>query len=143
MEVRWDETDRKYYIRTKIGNQTFEMGFVEYYATDFAEDFYVYLSVYNKRKHAGDNETQKKITGANPFETYHIAKKAFALLEEAVLYEWNDKYDVTIYCVWLETRRRDAYYKVLSKRGYRYDRYGNMKVIMRKWQKGEYFNNDF
>ena len=50
-----------------------------------------------------------------------------------------NKRDVVIFCHWEDNRRRDAYYKVLSKKGYRY---GNapwgQKVIMKKFKWKDY-----
>ena len=49
------------------------------------------------------------------------------------------KRDIYIYAHWEDNRRRDAYYKVLSKKGYRYGRAPwTTKVIMKKFKWKDY-----
>ena len=127
------------YIDTPIGNQTLHM---EFGMSDWTMDtiwFNVYMTLYNKKKQIKSNENHIKMTGANPMKTVAAALKAFKELEKEVLYSYNHKYNIIVYCNWLDNRRRDAYYKVLSRWGYRYGRdpIDGTKWIFKKWNKGD------
>ena len=98
--------------------------------------FNVYLTLYNKRNQISSNEAEVKITGANPMRTFFVVRKAFKYLVWKVLDEYNWKYDLIIYCTWLDNRRRDAYYKYLSTKGYRYGRIDGEKCIFKRYKKG-------
>ena len=52
----------------------------------------------------------------------------------------TDKRDIVIYCHWVDNRRRDAYYRILSKYGYKYGNVPNetCKVIMKKFRWKDY-----
>ena len=43
-------------------------------------------------------------------------------------------YNNIIFCTWTDTRRRDAYYKVLSRIGYDWGRIGKEKCIMKTYR---------
>jgi hypothetical protein len=66
------------------------------------------------------------MTGLNPMKTIAVATKAFDLLEAEVLKRSKRKH---ISCGWVDNRRRDVYYKFLSKRGYQYGRLGDYKCL--------------
>lgn len=135
--IQWDDIDDEYYVDVPIGNQTLHMAFQEY---DWSMDtvyFNVYMTLYSKKNQITSNETHIKSTGRNPFATYKIALGAFKALEKRCLYDFNDRYNVFIFCTWLDGRRRDTYYKVLSRFGYRYGRNtDNEKCIYKKFKKG-------
>ena len=131
---------RDYIIDYPIENQTLHLAF-EYYEPDtiIKSDtiyFNVWLNLYNKRKDMIRNEQLHISTGLNPFKTVLIARKCFIALEEKVLETYQSKYNVVIYCHWVDNRRRDAYYRVLSKRGYQYGRvpFESNKVILKKFK---------
>lgn len=98
--------------------------------------FNVYLTLYNKRNQINSNEAEVKMTGENPLQTFFVVRKAFKYLVWKVLDEYNWKYDLIIYCTWLDNRRRDAYYKYLSTKGYRYGRIDGEKCIFKRYKKG-------
>ena len=82
------------------------------------------------------------MTGLNPLATAILARKAFKMLEKETLDWFNKDRRVIIYCTWLDNVRRDIYYKVLSKMGYRFGTLNGLKVIMKVWKKGEWFGED-
>lgn len=106
---------------------------------DWTEDtvyFNVYLTLYNKRNQIEANETLIKSTGTNPLTSFFVARKAFKLLLYKVLDEYSYKYDIIVFCTWLDNRRRDAYYKYLSTKGYKYGRIDREKCIFKRYKKG-------
>ena len=104
------------------------------------EWFNVALSIYNKRKDMYSNMDKKLSTGKDLIRNFIIARKMFDALEVVVVEDAirNEK-DIIIFTQWEDNRRRDAYYKVLSRKGYRYGTspYGN-KVIMKKFKWKDY-----
>ena len=130
MNVKYDYKNRTYYIKEKIHNQTMIMQFEE---CDRSLDMIYYnvvLGVYNKRKHAQKNEDNSIVTGKYPFETVAKAVRAFNLLEQKAIKEnkfYNRK--IMIMISWVDNRRRDIYYKYLSKRGYKYEVADRQKFI--------------
>ena len=141
MEVKWKYASDgdACYLDIPIENQTLHIAMEMSNWNMDTVWFNVYMTLYNKRSHINTNESNIKMTGANPLKTIVIARKAFKRLEQEVLLSFNRKYNVVIHCSWLDNRRRDAYYRVLSKWGYRYgkDPYDGTKWIFRKWKKGE------
>jgi len=136
MIVHYDEENDEYFIKERIGNQTMKMVFQMYNWNEDTIFFNVYLTLYNKRNQINSNETQVKMTGENPLQTFFVVRKAFRYLVWKVLDEYNWKYDLIIYCTWLDNRRRDAYYKYLSTLGYRYGRIDGEKCIFKRYKKG-------
>lgn len=130
MNVKYDYKNRTYYIKEKIHNQTMIMQFEECDRSLDMVYYNVVLGVYNKRKHAQKNEDNAIVTGKDPFETVANAVRAFNLLEQEVIKE-NKFYDkkVMIMISWVDNRRRDIYYKYLSKRGYKYEVVDGQKFI--------------
>lgn len=130
--VNYNDSEDAYVYKEKIGNQTF---FMEFQVRDWTDDttyFNICMGVYNKRKHAAKNEDEARITGKDPFKTCLCAMKAFNELERYVIAEEKAKFPnkkIHISCSWVDNRRRDVYYKFLSKRGYRYGVFENQKVI--------------
>lgn len=137
-EVKWNHQDDEYYVNIPIDKQTLYMGFQMNYWTDDTIYFNIVLAVYNKRKHKDYNENHILMTGQNPLATALLARKAFKALEQKTLEQYNDRYQVIIYCSWIDNVRRDIYYRVLSKMGYSYGRLWNQKVIMKSWKKDDY-----
>lgn len=136
MEVQYDREKDEYFIKERIDNQTVKLVFQ---MANWNEDtifFNVYLTLYNKRNQISDNETEVKITGKNPLQTFFVVRKAFKYLVWKVLAEYSWKYDLIIYCTWLDNRRRDAYYKYLSTLGYRYGYIDGEKCIFKRYKKG-------
>ena len=122
------------YIDTPIGNQTLHMEFDMNYWTMDSIWFNVYMTLYNKKSQIKSNENHIKMTGTSPMETVAATLKAFKKLEQEVLWRYNTKYNIIVHCTWLDKRRRDAYYKVLSRWGYRYgkDPFDGTKWIFKK-----------
>ncbi len=104
------------------------------------EWFNVALSIYNKRKDMYSNMDKKLSTGKDLIRNFIIARKMFDALEAVVVEDAvrNEK-DIIIFTQWEDNRRRDAYYKVLSRKGYRYGTspYGT-KIIMKKFKWKDY-----
>lgn len=128
MEVKYDRENERYIVKEKIDNQTFFMEFQIFDETDDTIYFNICMGIYNKRKHVGRNENEARITGLNPVKTVCVAIKAFDLLEKEVI-ERRPSKRKHISCVWVDNRRRDVYYKFLSKRGYQYGKLDNYKCI--------------
>ena len=136
MKVIWDKEENECFVKERIGNQTLRMAFT---MTDWNDDtihFNIYLTLYNKRNQITNNEAEAKITGASPISSFIIARKAFQELVKKVLYNYSDRYDVIVLCTWLDNRRRDAYYKYLSTKGYRYVHIDGVKCIFKRYKKG-------
>ena len=130
MNVKYDYKNRTYYIKEKIHNQKIIMQFEECDRSFDMIYYNVVLGVYNKRKHAQKNEDNAIVTGKYPFETVAKAVRAFNLLEQEVIKEnkfYNRK--IMIMISWVDNRRRDTYYKYLSKRGYKYEVVDGQKFI--------------
>lgn len=130
MNVKYDYKNRTYYIKEKIYNQTMIMQFEECDRSLDMVYYNVVLGVYNKRKHAQKNEDNAIVTGKYPFETVAKAVRAFNLLEQEIIKEnkfYNRK--IMIMISWVDNRRRDTYYKYLSKRGYKYEVVDGQKFI--------------
>lgn len=135
MDIYWDRNEYAYIAKEKLSNgQTLFIMFQEMDDTklDFL-NYNVVLGVYSKRKHANENEVNARITGKAPWETVIKGVKMFDALEEYVIQECQRKHlGTAIYVHWLDNRRRDAYYSVLSKRGYSYGMaYGEKHLIKR------------
>ena len=141
MVAQYNSENDEYFIKERIGNQTVKLVFQMH---DWNQDtifFNVYLTLYNKRNQIISNEAEVKITGENPLQTFFIVRKAFKYLVWKVLDEYSRKYDLIIYCTWLDNRRRDAYYKYLSTKGYRYGRIDGEKCIFKRYKKGTESND--
>ena len=87
---------------------------------------------------------KKLSTGKDLIRNFIVARKMFDALEKKIIEQVvEQKKDAIIFCWWEDNRRRDAYYKVLSKKGYRY---GNTpwgrKVIMKKFKWKDYIENE-
>ncbi len=134
-EVYWDRDEYAYVLKEKLSNgQTIFLMFQELDDTDLDYvNYNVVIGVYSKRKHANMNEENKRITGKSPWETAIKAVKMFDKIEQTVIQE-NLDYGkgVAIFVHWVDNRRRDAYYSVLSKRGYKYGMaFGEKHLIKR------------
>lgn len=130
----WSYERDEYYITVPFENQTFYMAFQEEYRTLDTVYFNVQMALFDKRKEIHDEEI--KTTGKlNPIRTFQTATKVFKLLEETCYREFNGL-NVVIYIRWADNRRRDIYYKYLSRLGYRYGRdYNNEKCLFKKNKK--------
>lgn len=137
--LKWiSSTDFTY--QNQIDNQTFEMSMRCYKRTSDSMYYYVSLEVYNKRKQRATNENKKLVTGLNPHATITEARKAFHLLENNVLEAYNKHYNIIILVEWTDNKRRDIYYRYLSRYGYDYNTLFGSKVLMKKYEKGEMCN---
>lgn len=139
MAVEYREEDDTYFERRKVGNQTIELG-MNYYDENIHDRkswWNIYITVFNKRKDMYSNMDKKIITGKNPFATVVAAREMFSnveayLLDHELVHGGFD--EVTIFCTWVDNRRRDAYYKVLSRMGYDWGRIGKEKCIMKTYR---------
>ena len=130
-----DTIYREPYIQEKIGNQTFFLKMELYDETLDTLYYNIHMGVYSKRKHAVENELNARMTGLNPIQVVIFARKAFVALEEYLVDKCINSHNVHISCNWVDNRRRDAYYKFLSKRGYEYGRMDNRKIIYKLFKK--------
>ena len=146
--IEWDSDELSYKLEIQYQEddnlQTIWMEFGEIAdpsMNDYSSSWWnVALSIYNKRKDMYDNMDKKLSTGKDLIRNFIIARKMFDALEATVVEDAvYQKRDVVIFCHWEDNRRRDAYYKVLSRKGYRY---GNapwgQKVIMKKFKWKDY-----
>lgn len=139
MAVEYREEDDTYYERRRIGNQTIELG-MNYYDENLHDRkswWNVYITIFNKRKDMYTNMDKKIITGKNPFATFTAAREMFYNVEAVLLdHELvNGPFDeITIFCTWVDNRRRDAYYKVLHRMGYDWGTIGKEKCIMKTFR---------
>lgn len=139
MAVKYRAEDDTYFERRKVDNQTIELG-INYYDESIHDRhsyWNIYVTVFNKRKDMYSNMDKKIITGKNPFATVIAAREMFSnveayLLDCELVHGGFDK--ITIFCTWVDNRRRDAYYKVLSRMGYDWGRIGKEKCIMKTYR---------
>jgi hypothetical protein len=139
MAVEYRAEDDTYFERRKVGNQTIELG-INYYDENIHDRkswWNIYITIFNKRKDMYSNMDKKVITGKNPFATVIAAREMFSnveayLLDHELVHGGFD--EVTIFCTWVDNRRRDAYYKVLSRMGYDWGRIGKEKCIMKTYR---------
>lgn len=134
-----------YVIDYPIGKQTFHMAFELVDNDDeiiqTTKYYNIWINLYTKRKDMQRNENLHISTGLNPIQTVIVARHCFEALQDEVIRQMQfNKKDIVIYCHWIDNRRRDAYYRVLSKYGYKY---GNIpcesnKVIMKKFKWRDY-----
>ena len=134
MEVKYDRKNESFIVKEKINNQTFFMEFQIFDETNDTIYFNICMGIYNKRKHAGRNEDENRITGLNPMKSVLMAIKAFSLLEKEVIETYPNKRK-HISCGWIDNRRRNVYYKFLSKKGYQYGKLGKYKCIYKVIEK--------
>lgn len=122
MAVIYDKESETFYERRMINNQTIELGMnLTDWDYNYKAWYNIYITIFNKRKDMWNNMDKKVITGQNPFATFAAARDMFYDVEAAVLRHElvdGDADEVIIYCTWVDNRRRDAYYKILSKFGY-------------------------
>ena len=107
----------------------------------------VCLTIYNKSKDMYSNMDKHLVTGADPIRDFIIARKMFDALEAKVVQSTiAQRQDAVILIQWEDNRRRDAYYKVLSRKGYTYGKMPwGTKVIMKKFKWKDYedmFDNE-
>ena len=136
-----------------VENQTIYMMFQEMeldpgaYVRNNVRYYNVALTIYNKAKDMYTNMDKHLSTGIDPIRNFIIARKMFDALEANVIRSTvAKKQDAVIIIHWEDNRRRDAYYKVLSRKGYIYGKMPwGTKVIMKKFKWKDYedmFNNE-
>ena len=91
-----------------------------------------------KRKHIDYNEDNALITGKNPLKTFMIARRMFEELQDTILDDFLNQVNIVIYAHWVDSRRRDIYYKALKRYGYDWGRVQGRKVILKRFEKGDY-----
>ena len=132
LTVSHDFKNRIYYIQHKHNNQTYELG-IEYDRLHNRSTLtaVIYACIYSKRKDKYLNQYNIVSSGKDIFYSYSFFKQAFKLLEQEIIKEFNifSYKKLIIYCWWTDNRRRDVYYKVLSKYGYDYMQIHNKRVI--------------
>ncbi len=145
MAVEYREEDDTYYERCRVDNQTIELGINYYDANEHDRKgwFNIYITIFNKRKDMYSNMDKKIITGKNPFANVVTAIRMFKNVEKRVITDEliDGNFDeITIFCTWMDNRRRDAYYRVLSRMGYNWGRIGKEKCIMKTFKKEDYID---
>jgi uncharacterized protein with PIN domain len=140
VEVVWNYDDQEYSVKEKIGTQSIVMKaqLDDNYEEDDTLYFNIALAVYSKRKHMNRNEDNVLITGKNPLETFVVARRMFEELQSAVLDSFLNQANIVIYVHWVDSRRRDTYYKALKRYGYDWGRVQKRKAILRRFDKGDY-----
>ena len=139
MAVEYRAEDDTYVSRRRVGNQTIELGmnYIDSTNNNRRSWWNVYITIFNKRKDMYSNMDKKIITGQNPIATFINAREMFYeveayLLDHELVHGGFD--EVTIFCTWVDNRRRDAYYKVLSRMGYNWGMVGKEKCIMKTYK---------
>ena len=139
MAVEYRAEDDTYFERRRVGNQTIELG-MNYYDENIHDRkswWNVYITIFNKRKDMYTNMDKKVITGKNPFATVIAAREMFYnveayLLDHELVHGGFE--EITIFCTWVDNRRRDAYYKVLHRIGYEWGTIDKEKCIMKTYK---------
>lgn len=139
MAVEYRAEDDTYFERRRVGNQTIELG-MNYYDENIHDRkswWNVYITIFNKRKDMYTNMDKKVITGKNPFATVIAAREMFYnveayLLDHELVHGGFE--EITIFCTWVDNRRRDAYYKVLHRMGYEWGTIDKEKCIMKTYK---------
>ena len=141
MSVYYRRDTDTYYTQRKVDNQTIELGINYLSETNDNKSYWnIYITIFNKRKDMYSNMDKKIITSKNPFHTALVARDMFYEVEAYVIEQelMFGKYDtISILCTWVDNRRRDAYYAVLSKMGYHWDNYYGEKCIMKTYTKND------
>lgn len=135
MDICWDRDEYAYIAKKKLSNgQTLFMMFQEMEDTKLNyRNYNVVVGVYTKRKSAGYNEENALITGHSPWESAIKGIRMFDEMEKYVIQDIQDEgKGINIYVHWVSNRRRDAYYKVLSKRGYSYCMFEGIKHLVKR-----------
>ena len=139
MAVEYRTEDDTYVSRRRVGNQTIELGmnYIDSTNNNRRSWWNVYITIFNKRKDMYSNMDKKIITGQNPIATFINAREMFYeveayLLDHELVHGGFD--EVTIFCTWVDNRRRDAYYKVLSRMEYNWGMVGKEKCIMKTYK---------
>lgn len=78
----------------------------------------------------------KAITGQNPFKNAVIGLRMFEAMEKKTVEDFSCQ-NIVIFCSWLDKRRREAYEKILMRRGYKYGVIDGEKILMKRWNKNE------
>lgn len=146
MPVIYRKEDDTYYERQKVGNQTIELGmnFHNQNLHDRKAYFNVYITIFNKRKDMYSNMDKKAITGTNPIANALTAREMFKRVEQYLLTKEFEYWDeIVIFCTWVNNRRRDAYYKVLSRWGYDWGVVDGQKCIMKTFTFEDYENGTY
>ena len=120
-DVIYNVDEDAYELERQVGNQTIWMQFGLCWDESMSQLsdgwFNVALSIYNKTKDMYTNMDKKISTGIDPVRNFLVCRKMFDALEATVVEEGvRQKKDVVIFCHWMDNRRRDAYYRVLSKK---------------------------
>jgi len=134
MSVHWIRGERAYEIKEKLSNgQTIFIQFQELEDSKDCKNYNICLGIYNKRKHAVVNEDECRITGEAPFLNVYKAIKMFDEIESYVIEDNVRRGDnVRLIACWVDNRRRDAYFKVLSKRGYDFEIFWGKKQLVKR-----------
>lgn len=127
---RWDGRNRNFFIKEKLANgQTVIMSFELECQTDDTDYWNIAMCVVSKRKHIDKVFESRATTGGDPVATFSVVRKMFRALEEKIL-QCRSRNNF-IYCTWLDGKRRDVYYRFLSRLGYRYGKLEGAKVIFK------------
>lgn len=137
-----DDGTVDYEATTKIDKQTLLLAAQELKRTNDTIYWNIWLTLANKRSQRTRNEELLKSTGLNPFVTYKAALRLLNKVEQEVQWEYPDL-NHQIVVNWIDNRRRDAYAKVLTKRGYRFGRYEGRKCLFKTFKKGEIYASEW
>ena len=149
-KIKYDKNNDIYTLKIKLNNlQTIYMEFSlinlnRYEPFVECKWYNVCLSIHGKRFTMYDNMDKKISTGKDPIYNFIITRNMFNAMETFVIDNTiKQKKDLVICIHWEDNRRRDAYYKVLSRKGYKYAKMPwGTKVIMKKFKWKDYYEDE-
>ena len=127
----WDDNDDCYCGKIKINNQSILIKFEEIDRNLDTIYFNIVATVFSKRKHIEDLHQKELISGKNSIEIVINALKLFDTLELKVIEKFQCM-NIVIICQWYNNKRRNAYWKILKKRGYQWGIVDNKKALVKK-----------
>ena len=134
MEIYIDKDSGDYAIVEPVGNQTMEMRFERFHETIDSIYYWVILSIADKRNRTTKVFEKRQTTGTNPHASVCSIREAYEVLEEAIV---ADHVRNVVICVgWEDGKRRNVYWRYLSRKGYRMGTIFKSKCIYKKF-KGE------
>lgn len=133
MDSYFDRNTGDYGVREQVGNQTMEMWFEKFHESFDTDYYWVVLSIADKKSQLNNVFEKRQITGRNPHASIIAIRNAFEKLEDIIYHRSRN----AVICVgWEDGKRRDVYWRYLSRKGYRMGTIFKSKCIYKKF-KGE------
>ena len=133
----YDYNNKEYVYRKKLGNQTLSIILSIIDWSNNTIHWNIYLHLYSKRKQIDKNLNNKVITGQNPMVTGIMARNMLREIEKMCVDQYYSYYTHIFTCGWIDNRRRNAYYRVLSKDGYSFGMIDGEKCLYKKVKKNK------